>query len=170
MTRANHCINLQPGDVYFSKPIKSHTTKTLSTILGSCVAVTVWHSKSKTAGMCHYLLSQESDGITVKKVTQKYRYGEEALTYLLKEMALLHPVDEYDLALFGGSNMYPSLLRPSIGEANVNFAKTWAKINNLTFNHQDILGNHGRNLTLNLTTGTITIKSYKDNKGVVSEY
>jgi len=170
MTRNNSCINLQPGDVYFSLPFENDTTKTLKTILGSCVAVTIWHSKSKTAGMCHYLLAQEADKAKVTQVMQKYRYGEEALNYLLKKMTLLHPLDEYDLALFGGSNMYPSLIQPSIGEMNVKFAQTWAKRNKLTFKYQDTLGNNGRSLALNLITGAITIKTYKDNEGALSEY
>lgn len=170
MTRKNSCINLQPGDVYFSQPFENDTTKTLKTILGSCVAVTIWHSESKTAGMCHYLLAQEADSSKVTQVMQKYRYGEEALNYLLKKMTLLHPLDEYDLSLIGGSNMYPSLIQPSIGEANVKFAQDWAKSNKLTFNHQDTLGNNGRSLALNLITGDITIKTYKDNEGALSEY
>jgi chemotaxis protein CheD len=170
MTQNDNCINLQPGDVYFSQLFENDTTKILKTILGSCVSVTIWHSESKTAGMCHYLLAQEADGAKVSQVMQKYRYGEEALNYLLKKMTLLHPLDEYNLALFGGSNMYPSLSQPSIGEANVQFAQAWAKRNKLTFNHQDVLGNNGRSLALNLITGAITIKTYKDNEGALSEY
>ncbi len=170
MTLDNNCINLQPGDVYFSQPFESSTTKTLKTILGSCVAVTIWHSESKTAGMCHYLLAQKADNNKVTQVMQKYRYGEEALNYLLKKMTLLHPLCEFDLALFGGSNMYPSLTKPSIGEINVKFAEAWAKRNKLTFNHQDTLGNNGRSLAFNLITGAITIKTYNDNEGTLSEY
>jgi len=161
---------LQPGDVYFSQPLKNDTTKTLKTILGSCVAVTIWHSESKTAGMCHYLLAKKIDKAKVTQVMQKYRYGEEALNYLLRKMTLLHPLDEYDLALFGGSNMYPSLTQPSIGEVNVTYAQVWAKRNKLTFYRQETLGNNGRSIAFNLTTGGITIKTYRDNEGALSEH
>ncbi len=113
--------------------------------------------------MCHYLLAKEAEKAKVTQAMQNYRYGEEALNYLLKKMIQLHPLDEYDIALFGGSNMYQSLTQPSIGEANVKFAQSWAKKHKLTFNHQDTLGNNGRNLTFNLITGAITIKTYRDN-------
>jgi len=170
MSKDINCINLQPGEVYFSQPLKDDTRIKLKTILGSCVAITIWHTESKTAGMCHYLLAQEACKTKATHVIQKYRYGEDALEYLLRKMALLHPLDEYDLALFGGSNMYPSLTQPSIGETNVKFAQAWAKRNKLTFNQQDILGNNGRSLVLSLSTGAISIKTYKDNEGAFSEY
>lgn len=169
MNHENSSINLQPGEVYFSQLSESNKAKKLKTILGSCVAVTLWHPKSKTAGMCHYLLAQESESKKATQVMQKYRYGEQALDYLLKKMALLHPLNEYNLALFGGSKMYPSLARPSIGELNVEFAQEWAKRNKLTFSQQDILGNHGRSLTLDLTTGNIKLITYTDNEGALSD-
>jgi len=158
----NNCINLQPGEIYFSPPVNNDTKNTLKTILGSCITVTVWHSESKTAGMCHYLLTQEASSNKVTQVMHKYRYGDQALDYLLKKMALLHPMGEYNLALFGGSNMYPSLIQPSIGEMNVKFAQAWAKKNRLTFYQQDVLGNNSRSVSLSLTTGNITVNTYKD--------
>lgn len=169
MTLDDSCINLQPGAVYFSQSLESNTTKEIKTILGSCVAITVWHSKSKTAGMCHYLLAQEANKSKATHIMQKYRYGEEALDYLLKKMALLHPLDEYELTLFGGSNMYPSLTTPSIGKINVMFAQKWAKNNKLVFNKQDTLGNNGRSVTLDLNTGSVSLVTY-NNKGALGEY
>ncbi|WP_198149785.1 chemotaxis protein CheD [Colwellia sp. MT41] len=170
MRQDNRCTNLPPGEVYFSQPLKNNAPKELKTILGSCVAVIVWHAKSKTAGMCHYLLVQEAEKSKSSQVIQTYRYGEQALDYLLKRMASLHPLEEYELALYGGSNMYPSVTYPSIGKVNVMFAKNWAKKNKLTFCQQDTLGHHGRSVTLELTTGGITVIKYKDDKGGFSEH
>jgi len=170
MSKDNSCINLQPGEVYFSQRLKDDSTIKLKTILGSCVAVIIWHAKSKSAGMCHYLLAQETNNKKATHVMQKYRYGDEALDYLLKKMAHVYPLDEYKLALYGGSNMYPSLSTPSIGEVNVMYAQNWAKKNKLIFDKQDILGNNGRSVTLDLITGKITLVTYKDNKGALSEH
>ena len=113
--------------------------------------------------MCHYLLAHEAINSRVTQVIQKYRYGEEALDYLLKKMALLHPLDEYELALYGGSNMYPSLTTPSIGEVNVKFAHEWASKNKLVFSKEDILGIHGRSVTLDLNTGSVRLIKYENN-------
>ncbi len=48
MTSNNTCINLQLGDIYFSQAFENDTPKVLKTILGSCVAVTIWHPNSNT--------------------------------------------------------------------------------------------------------------------------
>lgn len=170
MPLESRCINLPPGEIIFYQEKESDADHQLKTILGSCVAVTIWHAQSRVAGMCHYLLAQESEHTKVSQIMQKYRYGEEALDYLLKKMMLLHPLNEYELALFGGSNMYPSLSSPSIGEINVNFAKKWAKENNLVFSQEDTLGSHGRSVTLDLSTGMITLNKYRNNKGGLGEH
>jgi len=170
MTSESGSTNLQPGEVYFSPALENQKVIKLKTILGSCVAVTIWHPKSKTAGMCHYLLAQEAESKRPEKIVQKYRYGEEALDYLLKNMLLLFPLEQYEISIVGGSNMYPSLTRPSIGEVNVELAQIWAKKNNLVIIKQDILGNNGRSLTLDLSTGHINIITYKENKGAFSEH
>jgi len=154
-------INLQPGEIYFSSAYKKPQEPTkIKTILGSCVAVTIWHAASQTGGMCHYLLAQENSVIHKTKVLKQYRYGDEALAYLLKKMRLMHPVDEFELALFGGGNMYVSLINPSIGDINVAFAQTWAKENNLEFKQEDTHGNLGRSINLDLTSGNIEVSKY----------
>ena len=161
MTRQHKLINLQPGEIYFSSTAKKAEEPTqIKTILGSCVAVTIWHAESKTGGMCHYLLAQENNKLKVTKTLKQYRYGDEALDYLLTKMSLLHPLNEFELALFGGGNMYVSLIIPSIGDLNVAFAHAWAKNNNLTFTQEDTLGNLGRSINLDLTNGIIEISKY----------
>ena len=43
-------ISLLPGELYFGQ---RHLLKTL---LGSCVAITLWHPQRQLGGMCHFLL------------------------------------------------------------------------------------------------------------------
>lgn len=163
MKQQHQLINLQPGEIYFSgldEYKKGQQPTRIKTILGSCVAVTIWHENSKIGGMCHYLLAQESKAPGITRKIQQYRYGVEALAYLLKKMSLIHPLDEYELALFGGSNMYVSLNSPSIGESNIAFAHAWAKRNKLTFKQEDTLGNLGRSINLDLTNGNIEVNKY----------
>ena len=91
-------IFLQPGEVYFG----DRNTR-IRTLLGSCVAITVWHARKKIGGMCHYLLPTRGqpgadafDG----------RYADEAVLLLLREIADAHtdPRD-YQVKVFGGGNM-----------------------------------------------------------------
>lgn len=109
-------IFLNPGEVFFGdRGIR------LRTILGSCVAITVWHAELKVGGMCHYMLPARGRG----KVTKlDGRYADEAILLLLKE-ALRHRTNpyEYEVKLFGGGNMFAhgkKVARPAINVANRN--------------------------------------------------
>ncbi|HWR76874.1 MAG TPA: chemotaxis protein CheD [Thiobacillus sp.] len=92
-------ITLQPGELWFG----GENTR-IRTILGSCVAVTLWHPRWRIGGMCHYMLpgrirrmGSEQDG----------RYGDEALDLLVKEMKAAHShPHEYEAKLFGGGHMF----------------------------------------------------------------
>jgi len=44
-------IFLGPGDLFFG----DRDTR-IRTLLGSCVAVTLWHPRAKLGGMCHFVV------------------------------------------------------------------------------------------------------------------
>ena len=76
-------IFLQPGEIFFGD-----SSTRIRTVLGSCVAMTLWHPQRKVGGMCHYMLAQrrgrgEPDGALNGK------YADEALQLLLREIDLL---------------------------------------------------------------------------------
>lgn len=147
-------IILPPGEVYFG-----HNSKRIQTLLGSCVAITVWHEKHRVGGMCHYLIAEQNNKGTLQQ--NNYRYGVNCLHYLLNKMTLYPPISEFELKLYGGSNMYERTISPSIGEANVAFAKSWAADLKLTFVEEDILGKICRTLVLSLSTGKTKLKRYQ---------
>ena len=69
---------LQPGEFQFS----DDPDVRLRTLLGSCVAITMWHPRRRYGAMCHYMLptrgarrTGELDG----------RLGDEAYLMLLRE-------------------------------------------------------------------------------------
>lgn len=101
MHRPAHVIEifLQPGELWFGD---EHTR--IRTILGSCVAITLWHPRRRIGGMCHYMLPGRIRG---KGTAQDGRYGDEALDLLVREMkaARSHP-HEYEAKLFGGGHMF----------------------------------------------------------------
>jgi chemotaxis protein CheD len=92
-------IFLQPGEIYFGD--KSNRIRT---ILGSCVAITVWHPRRKVGGMCHYMLAKRRGRHTAEL---DGKYADEALQLLLREIdsAGGNP-REYEVKLFGGGNMF----------------------------------------------------------------
>jgi len=91
-------VYLHPGEHWFG----GEETR-VRTLLGSCVAVTLWHPQRRIGGMCHYMLpgghreGHRRDG----------RYAAEAIS-LLRDQVVLYRTQphEYEAKLFGGGNMF----------------------------------------------------------------
>jgi chemotaxis protein CheD len=109
-------IFLQPGEVYFGDQ-----NIRIRTVLGSCVAMTLWHPRHKVGGMCHYMLARRKGQDSVEL---DGRYADEALQLLLREVNSIggNP-REYQVKLFGGGNMFvhepPSALPSTYRQINV---------------------------------------------------
>ena len=147
-------IFLQPGDFYFG----DRTTR-IRTLLGSCVAITMWHPQRLIGGMCHYMLpsrgknaSGELDG----------RYADEAIMLFLSEMKLAgtSPRD-YQVKLFGGGNMFPSTsfqTKVLVGDRNIQAGKSILLAHGLTPIAEDLGGVGHRNLIFDLRSGEVWVK------------
>lgn len=92
-------VFLQPGEFYFG----DRDTR-IRTLLGSCVAITMWHPRLQVGGMCHFMLpsrhggpSHEPDG----------RYANEAMLLFDKEIrAIAAKPSDFQVKVFGGGNMF----------------------------------------------------------------
>lgn len=110
-------IYLTPGDLFFGDE-----TMRLRTVLGSCVAITMWHPGRRIGGMCHFMLpcnvrpDLDEDGLSA-------RFAKGALKSMIREARRFGTRElDYVFKLFGGGNMFPSLAgnrNVPIGEANV---------------------------------------------------
>lgn len=99
-------IFLQPGELYFGEG-----RTRVRTLLGSCVAIAVWHPRRRIGGLCHYMLPsrgpQGRGGVTLAAQLDG-RYGDEAMALFLREMrAAGTQPQEYVAKLFGGGRMFP---------------------------------------------------------------
>lgn len=108
-------VFLGPGELYFG----SRNTR-IRTLLGSCVAITMWHPKRRIGGMCHYMLP----GAAVASSPRvRGRYAEDALAAMTDFARRCHTrLPDYEYKLFGGGNMFPDIrvaAKQPIGESNV---------------------------------------------------
>ena len=100
-------VFLQPGDFYFGD---SETR--IRTLLGSCVAITIWHPRLHIGGMCHYMLPRrprhKADDVL------DGRYAEDVMQLFMHELkrSKTKPT-EYKAKLFGGGNMFSNKKKPS---------------------------------------------------------
>lgn len=100
--RAGETLFLGPGEIWFGRG-----DGVVSTLLGSCVAMTLWHPPRRLAGMCHYVLP--SRPASVRAAGLDGRYGDEAMR-LLVAAAVGAGCDlrECELGCYGGGWMFDS--------------------------------------------------------------
>ncbi len=93
-------VVLHPGDICFSNN-KLH----IHTLLGSCVAITLWHPKLHIGGMCHFTLPKYM-GERPLNAKLDGRYAEDVIKIFKREMAKYNTdITEYEAKIFGGGNM-----------------------------------------------------------------
>jgi chemotaxis protein CheD len=146
-------LMLLPGQMHFGAQASS-----LRTLLGSCVAITLWHPAKRLGGMCHYLLpsrtrkaGDELDG----------RYGDEAVEAMLRQIKLSGTAPgDYVAHLYGGADTMPegTPLKFNVGERNIEFG--WSLIDRHGFQLEgvDVGEDVPRTVTLTLATGEVLMK------------
>lgn len=144
---------LMPGQWYFGGRAAQ-----LRTLLGSCVAVTLWHPQKRWGGMCHYLLPDRRapfDG------TLDGRYGAEAIELLVQRLKELktRPQD-YVAHLYGGADTMPDQagVKLNVGERNIE--QGWRLIDMHEFQLDGVdVGDHvPRTVTLTMATGQVDVR------------
>lgn len=90
---------LMPGEFYFGQQ-----KLRLKTLLGSCVAIVLWHPQKQMGGMCHFVLPSRHSH---NHAALDARYADEAMQLFVNEMSR-HKTKpgEYQVWLFGGANMF----------------------------------------------------------------
>jgi chemotaxis protein CheD len=143
-------VFLLPGQWYFGA-----TGATVKTLLGSCIAVTLWHPRRQLGGMCHFLLPTRAGPANG---SLDGRFGDEALELLAREIATTSTkTQDYEVNLYGGADTMPegAKIKFNIGERNVE--KAWEIIDQYGFQLQcvDVGGTDPRNVTIDLTNGQV---------------
>jgi chemotaxis protein CheD len=145
-------INLMPGQWHFGQ------AATLKTLLGSCVAITLWHPLKRYGGMCHYLLpSRASRG----QSALDGRYGDEAVALLLQGIARTgSKPSEYIAHLYGGADTMPDGMNMKFNVGERNIERGWALIDESGFQLQgvDVGDNVPRTVVIDLATGRVDVK------------
>ncbi|MDP8567336.1 chemotaxis protein CheD [Methylophilus aquaticus] len=110
-------IFLQPGEFYWGD-----ADTRIRTILGSCVAVTVWHPAQKVGGMCHIMLPSRARSAKKTGGVLNGKYADEAMTMIMSELNSCGIAPEScHVKVFGGSNMFKTLrdISNPIGDRNL---------------------------------------------------
>jgi len=148
-----HKVFLRPGEFFFGD-----NTHQVRTILGSCVAITIWNKSLRIGGMCHYMLPHpkrhntgELDG----------RYAEDAIQLFLHEIKRHKTQPQhYQVKVFGGGNMFPQVLRneqENIGARNVRMAQALLKTHGFRIYATHLGGEGYRRLLFDIGNGDVWV-------------
>ncbi len=145
-------VYLQPGSLFFCE-----SKKRLKTVLGSCVAVTLWHQEKKIGAMCHIMLPEKP---RKAKATLDLRYAMDAVRYLSKKVHELGTNSkEYQVRLYGGGNMFPTITnkRSNVGLRNIKVTKQLLTQVGFNLTYECVGGSCYRNITMDGNSGDVTL-------------
>ena len=152
-------IYLKSGELHFSEQPAS-----VMTVLGSCLAVTLFHRRTGTGAICHGLLPEcrERAGCG-SECREPGKYVECALLWMVKQFSRRGvALRELEVKVFGGADMFgarPGAKRNiSVGKQNIATAIKVLEKEGLSILSMDVGGVQGRKLFFNTQTGEILLK------------
>jgi len=147
-------IYLQPEEFYWGEK-----DTRLKTILGSCVAVCMWHPRLHIGGMSHSLLPSRTAKMAAANLSP--RYVDEAIVMFCREIkkAETRPA-EYIVKIFGGANMLKDASQFEIGIRNLKTCETDLAAAGFRIASQHTGGSGPRNIVLDLWSGDTWLKKF----------
>jgi chemotaxis protein CheD len=127
----------------------------LNTVLGSCVAVTLYSSRRRLGMLSHIVLPKSRDG-----ADNPAKYADTAIPHMLSALRCegVGPA-ELTAKLVGGACMFGNNQLSRIGEQNVQAAVEALADAGISVAARDAGGNCGRRICFDLVTGVITVAS-----------
>ena len=149
-TEAHKTVVLSAGDFYFG----GGQTR-ISTLLGSCVSITLWHPRKRIGGMCHYMMTERE---RTADAALDGRYANEAFALFLHhvEKAGTRP-SEYQAKLFGGANMFRNSKGGGmdVGGRNVEYAHRLLDVAHIALVAEHVAGSGRRKLHFDVWSGDV---------------
>lgn len=145
-------IFLKPGQVYFS-----HLPSLVTTVLGSCVSVTMHSADHRCGAICHALLPEGRDA------GDPCRYVDSSIMEMLRAFSRNGiESSRIEVKVFGGSDVLPVVEdgtpRPSVGQQNIDAALRVIERERLHLAASDLGGTRGRKILFRTHTGEILLK------------
>jgi chemotaxis protein CheD len=156
-------VFLQTGDCYLAVQPTMVTT-----VLGSCVAVTMTHPGKGIGAICHAFLPDSLEGQRRgERDPQICRYVDTAISNMLQGMNKLRvPISELQVKLFGGASglavRHTEHSTYNVGQRNVDAAKKMLSDWGLRVETMDVGGNRGRKIHYLTHSGEVWMKRLAD--------
>ncbi len=152
-------IYLKPGEVHIAEQ-----PTLVTTLLGSCVTVTLFNSRLRIGAICHGLLPEDNDSRGSDCVsTDHFKYVDSAIKCMLRKFSSYGiGSGEIDAKLFGGADMFSfrkELVQPAtVGRLNINKARQVIEAEGIHLIASDVGGSVGRRIYFYTHTGEVLLK------------
>lgn len=148
---------LQPGEWFAGAA--PHRVRTL---LGSCIAITMWHPDRRVGAMCHFLLPGRGGS---RGRAGDARFGDEALALMIGRLAEMR-VDsrQCQAKIFGGGNMFPRQFGEgavTIGHQNGEAARRLLDERHIEVVSESLYGIGHRQIIFDVATGAVWVRHVK---------
>ncbi len=135
-------VKILPGEYYVTKGDEA-----VSTVLGSCISACVRDPKIGVGGMNHFMLPEDKsvghNSWLDPAVGLATRYGSYAMESLINDLLKLGATRErLEVKLFGGGRILAGMT--DVGERNIDFIKSWVKLEGLRVAAEDMGGSTPR--------------------------
>lgn len=146
-------IYLNPGEIVVAEgPV------VVTTVLGSCVAVTLYSPQTRYSAICHGVLPSGSGSSK-----EPGRYVDQAIRYMLNFFRLREVANsQLAVKIFGGADMFSRTtelgVRQTIGRKNVEAALAELQLVGLRPQVTEVGGSLGRKLVFRAHTGEVFLK------------
>lgn len=127
----------------------------VETVLGSCVAVTMWDRRTQIGCICHAVLPLAKD-----PGRDPFKYVDSSIRFMIQMLqARRVRLQELEIKLFGGASMRGLRNgRPSVGHQNVQAAMALLTAEGFSLRTSDTGGSAGRKLRFYSATGEVFVK------------
>jgi chemotaxis protein CheD len=152
-------IYLKPGEAHFGvEPYR------VITVLGSCVAVVMYHRTTRTGAICHAVMPTYA--ATKKKKAQSeeiLQYVDSSMDWMLKKFENMGiKANDLEVKIFGGSEIFYDSKRYetsfSVGRKNIEAALNSIHEKKLKLKAWNVGGNKGRKVIFYTDTGEVFTK------------
>lgn len=150
---------LNPGEAYVGTG-----PAVVTTILGSCVSVTMRHPKSGISAMCHGVLpSCTKEKCRAESCPERFKFVKCSIKKMLDKFdACGISRSGIEVKIFGGSDMFGvksgNTRRKTVGNQNISVAQGLLESEGLKISSYDTGGTQGRKIVFFTETGDVFLK------------
>lgn len=149
-------LYLKPGEMHLTRE-----PSLITTVLGSCISVTMHHKPTGFSAMCHAVMPSQAESRKKREGDYEvFQFVDSSLAWMIEQCEKngIRPA-AVEVKMFGGAAMFSELSQgqgdTGVGKRNIETAMEMLKKNRMKLAAWNVGGNQGRKLIFNTLTGEV---------------